>query len=407
VAVSVRIGLAVATDAVRGVAVHEGGVVWGGEVPADDTRTLTAVLSELLAAMPVRRWPRPAVVAAVGPAHSQLRRLTGLPPVADDRTLTRLVGQSTSRFFLRNGVPLVTTGVLRDGDGEAWGGAIEQPVVAELEAACRANGFRLAAVLPALAVLSNALEGDALTWCDGDVRAELTIAAGRLRTLRRTVVPADAIDAPAVDQPRAVTQLAETGAEAWRFADAYGAAVASARDPLAYRPARSASATPVPAWRLAIAGAACVLSLLAALVAPSLAARQAANRATDRLSAMAVTRRAAVAAETDLGLVTGALEELAAFDRDRRSSILLLAALTRSLPKGSALVALRADSTGGTLVALAPRAALVMAALEGVPNLASPTIIGPITREVAGRAEVERVTVRFSWAGAPASRSAP
>jgi hypothetical protein len=405
---SVRIGIAIAADAVRGVAVQDGNVVWGGEVPADDTRPLAAAVSELLAAMPVRRWPPAPVVAAVGPARSQLRRLTGLPPVADDRTLTRLVGQSASRFFLRNGVPIVTTGVLRDGDGEAWGGAIEQPVVGELDAACRASGFRLAAVLPALAVLPNALEGDALTWCDGDVRADLTLVDGRLRTLRRSVVPADAMSAPDVEQPRAVTRLAETGADAWRFADAYGAAVASTRDPLAYRPARSGSMARVPTWRLAIAGTACVVAVLAALVAPPLAARQAASRAAERLSAIAVTRRAAAAAETDLGLVTGALEEFAQFDRDRRSSILLLAALSRALPKGSALVTLRADSAGATLVALAPRAALVMAAVEGVPNLASPTIVGPITREVAGRSEVERVTVRFSWAGAPtASRSAP
>jgi hypothetical protein len=77
---------------------------------------------------------------------------------------------------------------------------------------------------------------------------------------------------------------------------------------------------------------------------------------------------------------------------------LLVNDLARALPTGGALVTLRVDSVGGTLVALAPRAAILIERLEHVPGVTTPTFVGPVTREVAGASEVERVAIHFDWA---------
>jgi len=404
VSVRIGIGVGVAGAVVRAVAVRDGNVLWAAESSVDG-RTIDAAVAELLTARRLRRWPRPTIVAAVGPARAQLRRLSGLPPIVDSVALARLVSESASRFFLRNGVPLVTTGVRRDrdGDSEGWGAAIEQPVIAALEAACREHGLRLAAVLPTLAVIPHALHGDSLTWDDGEVCAHLTLSGGRLTSVRRTVadaaVPASKNDAV----PLAVPGLAALGADGWRFADAYGAAVASVRDPLAYRPARSASAAPIRTSRLVAAGIACAVALASAILAPTLTARYVAAQATGALAALARQRRGAEGSESDLVRVSRALHEVAAFDSDRHPATLLVNDLARALPTGSALVTLRFDSAGGTLVALAPRAAILIERLEHVPGLTTPTFVGPVTREVAASSEVERVAIRFSWPRVPAS----
>jgi hypothetical protein len=286
----------------------------------------------------------------------------------------------------------------RDGDSEGWSAAIEQPVIAELEAACRSHGLRLAAVMPTLAVIPLALHGDSLTWDDGEVCALVTLSGGRLTSMRRTAADAAAPASGPEAVPLAVPGLAALGADGWRFADAYGAAVASVRDPLAYRPARAASATPIRKSRLVAAGIACAIAMASAVLGPTLVSRHAAAQATGALAALAHQRRAAEGAESDLVHVSRALDEVAAFDSDRHPAVLLVNDLARALPTGGGLVTLRVDSAGGTLVALAPRAAILIERLEHVPGLTTPTFVGPVTREVAAGSEVERVAIHFSWA---------
>jgi hypothetical protein len=76
--------------------------------------------------------------------------------------------------------------------------------------------------------------------------------------------------------------------------------------------------------------------------------------------------------------------------------VLLLAEITRSLPDSSSLVAFQVDSTGlGSVVAVSPHAAAVVDAVERTPGLASPQIVGPVTRERVGGRTLERVSVRF------------
>lgn len=430
---SVRLGVAIASDRVRAVAVRGRQVLWAGEAERGHESSLASDLARLIREAPhsrgrVRgragsplRWRRPIAVVAVGPAAAQMKRLAGLPLLDDARALALVVGEGASRFFLRNGVPLVTTGVRPTSPGEAWAAAIEAPVVDAAERACRDAGVRLALIVPAVVALGAAARSgtapdERIEWEDGTVRVEIVLERGAVASVRRLAgglasglprprsLGASAV--PMTTQPEArageapvlggLSVLAALGEAAHRFHDAYGAALVSLDEPVAVR-ARDTGR--IPRRRLVAAIIAVVLAVVAALASPGVAATWQAKRDEARLRSLAPRRRVAVLAETELGRMTGALGEVSTFEARWRGSTHILAALARVLPDGSAIVALRitsgSDSAGGTLVVLAPRAAAVVDKLERSGVVVAPEVIGPITRESAGGREVERVSIRF------------
>ncbi len=391
------LGLAVSASALRLVAVRGSSVIWAGECARDES-PLASQLARLIATLPVRRWPRPRVVVAVGPSVSQVKRISGLPPLTDMGALTAVVREGAGRFFLRNGIPLVTTGVRVVEPGIAWSAAIEQPAVAEIEQACDAARLRLVSIVPALVVLGRALQDRNIVWGDGDARSVAEFDRGVLARTTRY-----AGNEPAAP-PTPVRALASLGDGAWRYADAYGAAVHPPADAMAVRRDRGETRAPVAAWRPVVAGAACALAVLAALSAPIFAARRAERTAVARVATLARTRAVALGGERELASVTGALAEVAAFDATRRPATTLIAAIARALPEGSALVALRTDTATGTAVVLAPQSAALLARLEKSPSIVAPEMAGPVTREAAGAAPLERVTVRFRLSPATPER---
>jgi hypothetical protein len=196
--------------------------------------------------------------------------------------------------------------------------------------------------------------------------------------------------------------LLPLGERAFGFADAYGA-TRVARDeplraPLGGASATSGAPTRPARRRLRVALTAFMIAGVVALAGPGLVAARSAHQSRARLASMAKVLRQTERAERELGLVSDALGEVAEFEGSRRSATMLLAEMASALPRGAALVAFHADSAGGTLVALGQRASQVTTALEKVEAIASPEIVGPVTREVAGSGDVERVTVRFSFA---------
>jgi hypothetical protein len=363
--------------------------------------------------LPIAGWLRPNVVVAIGPSAVQLKRLTGLPPLTDTAALEALVREGAGRFFLKNGVPLITTGVRLAEPGTVWAAAFEASVVGEVERACRTADLRLQAIVPAATALAHAMRpaanGDRIVWVDGDVRTELTFNDGRVESVRR--LPSDrspecSTNRDAADRALPIEALQKLGERSLAFADAYGAtrlAHRPARDePLILRAGSAAigsSRHPEPSRRrLAIAGSVFLVAAACAIAGPSLVAVHSARDARARLRSMEKEVLRAKNAETDLSRVSQALTEVAGFESSRRSATALLADLTRALPKEAALIALDVDTTGGTLVALSARASQVTSALEKVKEIASPEIVGPVTRETAGSREVERLTVRFRFA---------
>lgn len=398
----VTLGIAVGADRIRAVLLNGGRVAAATEAQVGPGDSLSAALAELLSGAPLPRFPRPRVVVALGPALAQTRRIAGLPPLGDGRMLAQVIREGAGKFFLRNGVPLATTGVRVVEPGTVWAAALDERAVREVEAGCRVAGLRVDRFVPSVAVLGRGLVAEQVLWPDGGAVAEVVLEGGELRSVRRFAAAAGA-DAP---HPTAVPALARLGAEGWRFADAYGAASLPDYEPMVLRPAGSTAAGDVPRWRLGMAGGALAAALLFASVAPALRAMDAEDRAVGRIAAVQDRRRAAADTERELGRVSAALAEAAAFDEKRYSPTLLLAELTAALPAGTAIVAFRADTATGNIVALAPRATLVVQPLEKVPGLVSPEIVGPVTRETLAGRELERVTVRFAIDAARRARPA-
>lgn len=387
----ISVGIALSTDSVRLVAVRSGAIVTALEVELADRVVGTDLIEEVVVKARLPRFPRPRVVVALGPSLAQTRRVGGLPPLVDPRIVSRLVREGSSRFFLHRGGPLLTTGVRIVEPGTVWAAALDESTVRSAEAMCARAGLKLVAFVPSVSVLGRGLEDAHVLWRDGSVAAELEHDDGILTRARLLGAPASSETQP----PCPVPTLAQMGERGWRFADAYGAAVAGFSEPVSLRPGRSARAVPIPAWRRAAAVAGLVLSVAVALVLPGFRAIHLESRAAAGLTAMQAERRAVAQEGGQLQSASAALSEIALFAARRRSPSLLLADLTRALPARSALVTLRVDSSGGSLVALAPRAETVLTALEKVPGLGGTEVVGPVTREVVLGREVERVSVRF------------
>lgn len=345
------IGLAVERHCLRAVGVRGVRVLWGIAACVPDEAPLGEALGAFLQKLPVGRLSRPRVTVALAPAFAQTKRLAGLPPIADERVLARIVSEHAARFFLKNGIPLVTTSVRLDANGRPWAAALQRDVVDAIVSACRSNRLRLFRIVPAVDVVRN------------DIAA-----------------------------------LAPLGNEAPAFAVAYGAAVTTGA--LALRMG-SAQAVAAPRWRVATSAGAAGLALVLAVLAPGIGARRAEHQAVAHLSGLAIPMRAAQRIARDNELVARALSDVAAFDRSRRPIVLFLAALAKALPDSAALLAFHTDSAGGSVVAYAPRAGALASRLETVPGIASPEITGPVTRERAGGRLVERVTIRFRWGRGP------
>lgn len=390
---ALHVGVELGRDIVRAVALRRGEErpYWAAEV-AVGPDGVEAALRIALAQLPRRRLRRTVAIVAVGPAACQMKRITGLPPV-DAVTAAGIVRENAGRFFLRNGQPLVTSDTVLATTGDRWAAAFDEPVVAAAGLACRIARVRLAAVVPAVAVLGVASDTERLGWRDGDVCAEARFVAGRLVEARRR-----AASAAAAPPPDPVPSLLALG---WRYAAAFGAAMVPLDGAPAYRPRAGASAEPVSRWRRAAAITAAGVALLAALLTPVLRYRRAEAASRAELVRLEAAARVAAAEAAELSRFEGALTEVAAFAAGRTVHARLLAELTRALPDSSAIASLRVDSTVAHLVTVTRRAQTVLAALERSRLIAGAEIVGPVTREIMAGRDLERVTVRFRVLGEP------
>jgi hypothetical protein len=227
---------------------------------------------------------------------------------------------------------------------------------------------------------------------DGDIVTDISFAGGRLDSARR-IMRSGGAD---LRQPRLVSALRALGESGSVVADAFGAAHIAKDEPLAISDDAGAARAAPSRARTLRAGSACVLAIIMATFAPAfLAARQGAA-ARVRLVALGPQLRATLDSQRLLARTTAALASFTAFEQSRQPVTILLSDITRALPAESALLEFQVDSSGaGTLVALAPRAAQVVGALERVPGVTSPAIVGPVTQDAVGGHSLDRVTVRF------------
>jgi hypothetical protein len=394
---TMRIGLYVGGDRLAAVAVARRGIVWYAALERDEDSPLEIQVAELLRGIPTRRFIRPSVFIALGPAIAHVKLLRGLPPVAAPRVVRQLIEGTPSRFFLVGLTSPVVANPERCKDGW-WVAVADASMVAALDGVCARRGLRQGGMRPVAALLDRALDstlaGTRVHWLDGDVNVEIIRGDSGMASVQRTSAPwalSPALTSN-LDGP-----LEKLGADAWRFAGAYAAARAGASAPLMLRQQDMSGRRPRGiALRVASIGA-LVIGTAVTLAAPGILsahARHQNDRAFDEMRAVA----SAVAKDRfALEQQQAALRQVRAFVESRRLLTPLLSALSVQLPESTAIVALRLDTLGGTLNALSPAGAELVQAVSGTPGVDGLQLNAPITRETVGSIELQRTALRFRF----------
>ena len=211
------LGLGVASDRLRLVAVRRRRVAWARAVDRVPGQSIREAVDAIIASAPIRRVARPRVNVAIGLAASQLRYVEGLPPVTETRDISEIVTQGSSRFLFQRGGPVIITGVRIAKPGAAWVGAVDELLTREVIEACSANGIGVALVLPTLVALSRGAAGNHVVWRDGGMIAEMTFAEHGVEDTRRRRARGTEED---LSRLTPVPELATVGDAACTYADA-------------------------------------------------------------------------------------------------------------------------------------------------------------------------------------------
>jgi hypothetical protein len=425
-----QVGLALEGRSIRAIGLDGNRITWTVQAELDADDEIATAVAELLRSTPAfGAWPRASVHLSLPWEHARLKRVGGLPSMGDARLQRRMIRSSGSVLLLGGTRPHTIGGIQSMGEGSAWVTTFDSALLRQVEQGCALAGCNLVSFVPGVVAVGRATPNDTVSWHEDGVAG--TISFDNARTpvsLRFGPVGTDAADVAAlvaeVEPPVAVPPLASLAQDPWVFARAFGAAAAySVRDPLCLRGFRSdARRAEIPAWRVGIAGAALVASVGVLAAVPGVASMHVRDQALHSLSLLQEDH--ALALEIH-GEIAGAERLLTAVsDLQRRPPVtILMERIARSLPRGSAIVAVRLDSAGGVITALSPRAADLVAALDEVPGIASPEIIGPVTRDAiatpasngssadspAQALELERVSLRFRHSGliSPVQRALP
>jgi hypothetical protein len=393
-----RIGLSIGRDTLRALVVRRSAVLWRGEAAVRDPNSLAGEIAALLGKVPRSRWHQREVIAVIGPAAAQVKRITGLPENAADRELTEAVRLNAARFFLRNGSPLMTSSVTQRGN-ERWCAAFHASVVAALTDACERERVRLRGCVPSATTLGCGLADGRVVWIDGETVEEVTLRRGECARVRRLAAGERA--APALRAP-----LRALGADAARFADAYGAAVLGSRSQFLVDPGAALRGN---RRRMVVRAALATLLLFtsaAAISAPAIHATLRERAAVARLNALGPQSSSTLSAMRELSGATQSVRRIEEFASSRRSMTMLLGSLSQVLPESTAIVSLRVDSVGGTLVGLTQVGNTILPEVSRVAGVVSAELTGAVTREVVAGVPMQRFVSVFRFVRPRATRVA-
>ncbi|HEX6053628.1 MAG TPA: hypothetical protein VFZ21_30370 [Gemmatimonadaceae bacterium] len=389
-----RIGIGVSSDRVRALALDGSEVAWACERVKANDESLEQALLDLLTSAPISRWHRQSTFVALGPATARVKRLSGLPAVADKGLAYQLVSENADRFFPRHQARASVRAVEEIGNGEVWAAAVDDATVAMVQRVCASLRLRVRSFVPAIAAALAATDDTEFEIADGSVRATVQARDGRLAAVRyRHIMGVRPTEGPT----SIVAPLRAIGTDAGSYTDAYGAVVRGMAAPLSFRNngAPIGDAHKIPRWRRAAAAAALSLGIAAPFVAMIAAPARARARDEAVLRALDERARAARATHADLVRFTAAVNAAASFTNSRRSQSVLVAELTEALPGGTAIVSFRVDSAAGSLVVLGQRATAALSSLEKVDDVVNPRLAGPVTRELVAGRELERASIQF------------
>jgi hypothetical protein len=384
------LGLAVGAAVVRAALVEGSALSWAGSAPYAGLEDLAEVIARLAgeAGRPVKR-----VRVALTREVVQMRTVHPAPPLKS-RDAPKYVGLEVGRLFRKNGVPLVTNGVLiqvTKAERALWAAATPESLLKAILDGCAQAGMVVEAVAPSAETLPAALKlpettSDIAIPNEGGTE-RLTLGAGGVWRSRwsRRVEPFTG---------SWVEGLSQVNGDAVGVAPAYAAAV---RLPtLALLPETNRLA-----WRrrnqrqlTKVAGIGVALWLFAAVVylgRLSLAY----SRTTSLLNDLRGAADSVLNLRRDLDAGRLTLATIARARADRSQSLRLLSDLTKALPDSVTLIALDVQADGTVrLTGYAPRAAAALAGVARIPTLAGAALDGPVTREtVAGVGDRERFTL--------------
>jgi hypothetical protein len=353
---------------------------------------MSAALDRLLSRVPQARWGRTSLRVAIGPAHSHVKRIEGLPPVRQTKLLDRLVAENADALFVRIGARTLTTRVERLADGSVLAATLDAAIVEDVLAASRRRHLSPSFVLPFSAAVSHAIPAGAWRISDGRRSLELTtIGTGVLQDCRRAVASPSGAGAPPVPP-----LLASLGAGALASMAAYGAAIAPTYAPFAWTPPPNpVRVKSLERARVVAASALFLLATSAALFARGARASRVAAIASAALASYHHSEIDAARVDAELRRATAELNRLREFDATRGRMTLLLGKLSEALPDSTAVVSLRVDSLEGSFVTLTPHAANLLPPLFDLAGVIAPRIVGSVTREAQNGATVERASIRF------------
>ena len=390
--VTARLGLAISSDRVSAVLVRRGAAIWSAMRSLDGAAPRGDLIAQLLAACPRPRWGRKRVIAAIGPSAVQVKQLHDLPASVNELALGAIVREGAGRFFLKNGKPLETTCAPAGQDNSVWAAAYDASLIGEIEHACRNARWRLGVVVPFVTVLRLATHDESVAWADGEQRFCATYDDTGLVRLRS----GRSGGADVVPLPAPTPAVIGAGLEGADLLPAFAATLTGAREPLALKRLHPLATAPTRR-QLWIAALSSMLALSSWWLAPGVSSTVRAHRAEQNLARLASRLRLDRRDQSKLDSVTMELRDVTAFERRARSMTLVLAELTRALPDSCTVNQLQVnDSTGGSIVAMAPRAAGIVDALERVPIISAPTIAGPVSAQTLGGRSLERVSVSFA-----------
>ncbi len=343
-----RVGIAIEAARVSAVALRRGRIVWAAEAAYDGAEDLERALAALAA-----ERPRGATVAAVGLGSdvARVKTITGLPRVRHELLATH-VRLNSRRYFLQNGVPLVTDACsinMGSAPGALLAGA-PVPIIDAITRGLGSAGMSCQTIFPlgALGPLSLGSDGFAAARATAIARSSpLTLLPDTVRAERSAALG------------RSVKRWAWIAIASWVFAATTWFIVQGSRE----------------------------------------------RAATQELARLKPGLEAALSIRADLDGATDALALLARVAGTRSHRARFLASLARALPDSAFLVSVRLEPGGrGSIAGYASNASQVLARLERAGLLRRPLLDGPVTREVVAGRERERFAIRFE---APVTRTDP
>ncbi|HWZ28403.1 MAG TPA: PilN domain-containing protein [Gemmatimonadales bacterium] len=384
------LGLAVEAAVVRAALVEGRRLTWAGSAPYAGLRDLAEVIARLAgeAGRPVKR-----VRVALARDVVQLRTVHPAPRLKA-RDVPKYVALDAGRLFRKNGVPLVSSGALipiSKTDRALWAAATSEPLVKAILDGCAQAGIIVEAVAPSAETLPAAIDLPAGTrevaipYGGGTERLSLGTGGVWRSRWSRDLEPFTGTW---------IESLSPVNGDALAVAAAYAAAVRVPTMTLLPETHRASGRRRGKRRLGTVAAIGFALWLLAAgIYVARLSLTYA--RTTAVIEALRGAADTALNLRRDLDAGRATLATIGRARAGRSHSLRLLGDLTHALPDSVTLIALEVLADGTVrMTGYAPRAAVVLAGVGRVPEIAGATLEGPVTRElVSGVGERERFTV--------------